>query len=227
MALEIEYVPERHPGRWVLLVVIILLVIVSGWFAFRWYWYGDSLPLPLPVASADSGLDKSDVTAIQTAQYTVSGSSPRFISIPSLSVSDVRIYPVELDGDNLLKFASNVHDAAWYKKSGTPGNGGVILIDGYNQIDNVAGAFAKLGTLQKDDKIILQRGDGKLFTYKVVENQSMSLDEVNATGMTTMGKAVKPGLEGLNLITFDGKWIPRLGTFDKRIMLRAVIDLTK
>jgi len=226
MALDIEYAPERHPGRWVLLIIVIILIVVSGWFAFRWYWNGDALPIPL-AATADSSVDESDVTTTQLAQYTVPDSNPRFISIPSISVGDTRIYPVDLDGNNLLKFADNIHDAGWYKKSGTPGNGGVILIDGYNQGNVTTGAFAKLDTLQKDDKIILQRGDGKLFTYKVVENQSMSLDEVNATGMTQMGKAVTSGLEGLNLMTFDGKWVPRLGTFDKRIMLRAVIDLTK
>lgn len=227
MALEVEYAPERHPGRIVFLVILILLVAAVGWFAYRWYWNGDSLPIPLPIASADSSVDESDVTATQVAQYTVPDSNPRFITIPSLNVGDTRIYPVDLDGNNLLKYATDIHDAGWYKKSGTPGNGGVILIDAYNQGSNTTGAFAKLGTLQKDDKITLQRGDGKIFTYKVVENQSMSLDQVNATGMTTMGKAVTPGLEGLNLMTFDGKWVPRLGTFDKRIMLRAVIDLTK
>jgi len=72
-------------------------------------------------------------------------------------------------------------------------------------------------------QIVIERGDGKVLTYKVVENQSMSIAEVNATGMKKMGQPVEDGAEGLNLITTDGKWVPRLGTFDRRILVRATI----
>ncbi len=51
----------------------------------------------------------------------------------------------------------------------------------------------------------------------------MSLDDVNTKGMKMMAESAVPGKEALNLITCDGKWVPRLGQFDRRIMLRAVL----
>ena len=51
----------------------------------------------------------------------------------------------------------------------------------------------------------------------------MSLDDVNTKGMKMMAESAVPGKEALNLITCDGKWAPRLGQFDRRIMLRAVL----
>lgn len=100
---------------------------------------------------------------------------------------------------------------------------GVVLIDAHNGGITRNGVFEKLGTLKKGDTITVERDDGKKFTYEVRENQSMSLDDVNTKGMKMMAESAVPGKEALNLITCDGKWAPRLGQFDRRIMLRAVL----
>jgi sortase (surface protein transpeptidase) len=84
--------------------------------------------------------------------------------------------------------------------------------------------FAKLNTLSDGDQITIERGDGKKFTYSVVENESMPLDEVNNSGMKKMMKSADEDTEGLSLITCDGKWIPKIQQFDRRIMLRAVLE---
>ncbi|MDB5167717.1 MAG: Sortase family enzyme [Candidatus Saccharibacteria bacterium] len=223
MALDIEYVRERHPGRWIVLAIVIIILGLAGWYGYKWYTTGD-LPFPLAIVSADSRVDESTVTSNQVKTYTVSAAHPRYITIPSLNLGNTRVFPVGLDSNNVLQSPSNINDAGWYSKSSTPGSGGVILIDGHNMGTTKDGAFAKLGTLKKGDKIVLERGDGRTFTYSVVDNQSMSIDEVNATGMTLMGKTAVPGKEALNLMTFDGKWVPRLGMFDRRIMVRTVID---
>ena len=97
------------------------------------------------------------------------------------------------------------------------------MIDAHNGGVSRNGVFAKLGTLKKGERITLERGDGQKFTYAVYENQSMTLDEVNSTGMRMMAESAVPSKEALNLITCDGKWVPRLGQFDRRIMLRAVL----
>ncbi len=222
MALEIEYVRERHLKRWFLVVVLIIILGVAGWFAYKWYTTGDT-PVVLPIASANSTVDESDVSFDQIKEHAVSAKQPRYISISSIDLGLTRIYPVGLDESNLLKVPTNIHDVGWYEKSGTPGDGGVILLDGHNGGINTKGAFAQLSRLKKGDTITLERGDGEEFIYQVVENQSMSIEEVNATGMTLMGISAEPGKEGLNLIGFDGKWVPKLGMFDRRTMLRAVI----
>ena len=73
------------------------------------------------------------------------------------------------------------------------------------------------------DIIEVERGDGEKFRYEVRENQSMHLDEVNNGGMRMMMTSAEEGKEALNLITCDGKWVPRLNQFDRRIMLRATL----
>lgn len=210
--------------RFVILIVLVILLVATGWYAYRWYVAGDPFPVEVPIfATANPDIDESEVTATQIKDHTVPPLQPRYISIPTIDVSDTRVFAVGVEANGALGVPSNISDAAWYNKSSTPGSGGVVLIDAHNGGVTRNGVFAKLGTLQKGDKITVERGDGQKFTYQVYENQSMPLDEVNATGMKMMMESAVPGKEALNLITCDGKWVPRLGQFDRRIMLRAVI----
>lgn len=221
--LRIEPRKERHYGRWLLVLVVIVSVIVSGYYIYRWYTTGMLPPIPIPVAKADPSIDESDVSQADVDKYTVPPEQPRYISIDSLGVEKTRVYPVGTNAQNLLETPRNIHDAAWYKKSVTPGHGyGAVLINAHNGGNSKDGVFAKLSTLKEGDEITVERGDGKIFRYTVVENQIMSLDQVNATGMKTMMQSADPSKEGLNLITCAGKWVPSLGQFDQRVMLRAV-----
>lgn len=204
---------------WLLLVV---LLSVTGWYTYRWYMEGE-LPPIVSAKSADPRVDETIVSDKQIDEYTVPATHPRYISIPSLGVK-ARVFAVGVDAKNQLQAPKNISDAVWYDKSALPGDGyGAILMDAHNGGITRDGVFAKLNTLAKGAEIMIERGDGKQFTYKVVENQSMSLEEANKTGMQMMMKSADPEKEGLNLITCDGKYVPRLQQFDRRIMLRAVI----
>lgn len=221
--LEIKHKREFRPWRWILLTVLILLVAATGWYAYRWYTTGQEPPL-IPTASADPRIDESDVPQAKIDSYIVPAAHPRYISIPSIGVEHVRVQKIGVTADNQLDVPKNINDAAWYTKSATPGSGmGAVLIDGHNGGITKDGVFAKLKTLKYGDKITIERGDGKKFTYSVKSNQSMPLEEVNATGMRMMMQSMDPNSEGLSLITCDGKWIPRYQQFDRRIMLRATL----
>lgn len=223
MSLEVDYKKARHPGRWVALFVFIVVLAASGWYGYKWYTTGALPPVPLPIAAANTRVDESSVSPALVRDHTVDAMHPRYINIPSLDLEDTRVYPVGLDANNLLEAPSNIHDAGWYSQSGVPGDGGVVLVQAHNVGVTKKGAFSGLGDLNEGDMIKIERGDGEIFTYSVVENQRMTIEEVNATGMAMMGVSAKEGKEALNLITFDGTWVPRLGTFDHRIMLRSVI----
>ncbi|CAN5421011.1 hypothetical protein BH10PAT4_BH10PAT4_0390 [soil metagenome] len=223
MALDIEYITERHAGRWVALIVFVCILALAGWVAYKWYTSGD-LPVAIPVASANSGVDEVDVSYDDVNTYTVPDQHPRYISIPSLNLGKTRVYSVGLDVSNLVEASANVHDTSWYDKSATPGDGGVVVMNGHNKGINKNGAFYNLSRLSSGDSITIERGDGEVFTYKVAETQTLTLDDLNNDGLARIGKSAVVGKEGLNLITFDGKWVPRLGTFDQRTIVRAVID---
>lgn len=222
--LMIEQKKQLHPIRWLFLLIIVAVLCVGGWFTYRWYMTGEEPPLPIPVVSANPAIDESDVTQQQIDEYTVPAAQPRYITIAKIGVIKVRVLSVGVTANNELDVPKNINDTAWYNKSASPGQGyGAVLIDGHNGGITRDGVFARLNTLETGDEITIERGDGKQFIYKVVENESMALDEVNKTGMQKMTKSVDESKEGLNLITCDGKWVPRLQQFDRRIMLRAVL----
>jgi LPXTG-site transpeptidase (sortase) family protein len=210
--------------QWIIGGVLVLLLVASCWYTYRWYMYGDDLPVEFPAfVMADPSVDESEVTATLVDNHTVPPLQPRYVSIPSIGVRQTRTFAMGVDKNNMLQSPANISDAAWYNKSDTPGSGGVVLINAHNGGITRNGVFAKLGALKKGDIIELQRGDGEIFKYEVRENQSMPLEEVNDTGMKMMMQPVEIGKEALNLITCDGKWVPRFKQFDHRIMLRAVL----
>jgi sortase (surface protein transpeptidase) len=222
--LEIKEKREFHLWRWFFMLLFLALLVACGWFGYKWYTTGELPPIPLPIASADPRVDESELSQTTIDAYAVPATQPRYISIPELKVEKMRVQKVALDANNLISTPKNIHDTGWYEKSATPGQGyGAVLINGHSNGLSKAGAFAKLGTLLPGDSIDLERGDGKKFTYKVVENTTMALDEVNATGMKKMMLSIDDDKEGLSLITTAGKWVPRIQQFDHRIMLRAVL----
>jgi hypothetical protein len=174
-------------------------------------------------ASAGASVDESDVNQEQISVHHVSAASPRYLSIQSLGIEKARVRPVGLDTNNILIFPDNINDVGWYEKSSLPGDGGVIIADGHNMGTTRSGVFAKLGTVAIDDTILIERGDGKKFTYKVQELIDMNIEEFVTNGMKMMAEPFKESKETLNITTNNGKWVPRLGTFDSRILLRAII----
>ncbi|MDB5165610.1 MAG: Sortase family enzyme [Candidatus Saccharibacteria bacterium] len=223
--LEIKEKREFHLWRWFFVLLFVALLAVSGWYAYKWYTTGEMPPIPLPIASADPRVNESDVSQVSIDSYTVPATHPRYISIPKLGIEHIRVQKIGLNANNLIDMPKNIHDTGWYEKSAAPGQGyGAVLIDGHSGGADKTGAFTKLGTLQSGDKITIERGDGKKFTYSVVENNLMSLDEVNTTGMKQMMLPIDDDKEGLSLITTAGNWVPKIQQFDQRVMLRATIS---
>jgi cytoskeletal protein RodZ len=223
--LSIKYKKSFSMLKWLASVLVVGLLLVAGWYAYQWFVYGDEPPLvPLPASAlADPSVDETPVTPAMVSSHTVPATHPRYISIPSLGIEKARVQNIGLTKNNILDTPKNISDTAWYNKSATPGQGyGSVLIDGHNGGVSRDGVFAGLERLVNDDEIIIERGDGKLFTYKVVENKTESLQDANTTGMQRLMTPFESSKEGLGLVTCAGKWVPRDKVFDKRIMIRAV-----
>lgn len=210
--------------RVLLLILLIALLGLTGWYTYRWYMYGEQPPIETRLlVSANPAIDESEVSEEQVQTHTATPSHARYLSIPKLNVSDARVFEVGLTADGAMQDPTNLSDVVWYNKSATPGSGGVVLLNGHNGGVTRDGVFAQLHTLDRGDVIEVERGDGTLLRYEIRENQSMHLDEVNDTGMSMMMQSAQEGKEALNIITCDGNWVPRYGQFDRRIMLRAVL----
>lgn len=228
MSTGLKIIPqkERKLWRWVVAFTVVALLLASAWYAYSWYTKGTPLPIPIPIARADPTVEENDVSESQLEAHAVADKEPRYITLPSLDITTkARVFSVGVNQQNMIAMPRNIHDAGWYKKSMTPGTGyGAVLIDAHSTGIGKDGVFAQLSTLKPGDEITVERGDGKEFTYTVVENRIVDLHEANQTGMKTMMESATPGKEGLNLMTNAGTWIPRLQIFDKRVMLRAVIN---
>lgn len=222
------YIERRSSGAivgWTASVVVVALLCITGWYAYQWFITGDKPPLvPLPASAlADTSVDESPVSDQMIDSYTVLATHPRYISIPALNVDKARVQVVGLTKNNVLDTPRNLSDTAWYDKSATPGQGyGQVVIDGHNGGVSRNGIFVNLDKLAIGDLIMIERGDGKQITYKVVENKTESLKDTNATGMQRLLAPYDNSKEGLGLITCAGNWVPRDRVFDKRILVRAV-----
>ena len=221
--LRIDRQNDSHFGRWLAILVGVLLLAGGAWFGYRYYTTGEQPPLPVALAASNPEVDEKDITSEQIRSHKVELDKPRYISIPSLGIDNARILPIGIKANGELDTPRNIHDAGWYTKSATPGSGSsALLMDGHNGGPTKGGIFEKLPDLKEGDEITLERGDGEKFTYEVKENKTLSLDDLNNGGMKRMSESASDVAEGLNLISCTGNWVPAMGTYDKRVTIRAV-----
>ncbi|MDO4986796.1 MAG: class F sortase [Candidatus Saccharibacteria bacterium] len=167
-------------------------------------------------------VDEAPISDDQIKEYTVAADRPRYLSIPSIDVVNSRVLPVGLSSSKQLLTPASIYDTGWYTGSGKPGAGGTMLIDGHNGGPTKVGVFKRLPELNKGDIITIERGDGTIFNYQVVENQTLTLAEANQQ-MNKMLTTPKKGVESLSLITCTGEWSQVQKTYLSRQFLRAIL----
>ena len=116
----------------------------------------------------------------------------------------------------------NIFDVGWYEGSGKPGQGGTLMIDGHNGGPHIHGVFKNLPDLVAGDIIKVERGDGAIFNYKVVENKTVPLEDSDAY-MSAAARSPEPGTESVTLITCTGEWSQSQGTYLSRQFTRAIL----
>jgi LPXTG-site transpeptidase (sortase) family protein len=157
------------------------------------------------------------VSTNDLSSYTVAPNMPRYLLIPKLSV-DARILSAGLSPDGSISTPGNVFDTAWYDGSSLPGQPGAMLIDGHISSWTSPGVFYRLDELSPGDEIQVERGDGAVFTYRVVKTEVYASSAVN---MQAVLNPVNAGSPGLNLISCYGSVIPGTNEFNKRIVVFA------
>lgn len=227
-SLQINTIKHKVP-RIILVVVLILLagciVRIAVWEHF---YYENSEGVVRAVAPTsvtiedDTEYDETEPTPQAIAEWTVSADKPRYISIPKLSISNAKVIEIGIKSNKQLDTPNNIFDVGWYRKSGKPGTGGTLLLDGHNGGPTRDGVFKRLDALVVDDIIIIERGDGEIFTYEVFETNIIPLSEADSH-MGKMQVSPVPGRESISIITCTGGWIAATRNYDHRVMLRAVL----
>ncbi|MDR2336953.1 MAG: class F sortase [Candidatus Nomurabacteria bacterium] len=167
-------------------------------------------------------IDETPITEEQVAEWVVARDKPRYLSIPKIGINKARVTEIGIK-NNRVNSPVSIFDAGWYRDSAKPGSGGVLFMDGHNGGTRREGIFDNLNTLVPKDEIVVQRGDDAIFIYEVVENNIVPLEEANNYMDMMLYQSAVAGKEGLNIITCIGEWNENLKTYNKRVLLRAVL----
>lgn len=207
----------------VLIVIAVVMLVVGGITA--WQQWQDNKKAESTAAEqqarANHGHASGDNPSTnkpsqdEFKNYRVAADEPRYIFIPKINVRAM-VGQVGLTKRNAIDAPNNIYNAAWYTGSAKPGQPGAMLIDGHLGFWTTPGIFSELKDLQGGDNIMVERGDGKTFTYKVIKSQTYPVDKVD------MKAALAPitfGKPGLNLITCAGNVIKGANTYNQRIVI--------
>ena len=167
-------------------------------------------------------LVEEEPTEEEVTEYIVAEDRPRYITIEKIDVKNRRILAVGINSKGELATPTNIFDTGWYTGSGKPGEGKTMLIDGHNGGPHVYGVFKRLPELTTGDIITIERGDGTIFNYSVMENVEVPLSESDVYMATAM-RSPEKGRESLTLITCTGEWSQAQRTYLSRQFVRAVL----
>lgn len=217
----------RKTVKWVGLGLVVALI--AGFFLRVAIWENDyyarmegSERAAAVETEPEEELVEVEPTETEVAEWTVAPDRPRYLTIEKLGVYKARVIPMGINSRGELSTPNNIFDVGWYESSGKPGHGGTMLIDGHNGGPNVLGVFKNLPSLENGDVIEVERGDGVVFRYAVVENVSVPLAESDIY-MNTAMHSPEQGRESLTLISCTGEWSQSQGTYLSRQFTRAVL----
>ncbi len=204
-------------------LIFISLLLACGWYGYRFYTKGELPPVPIPVATAKQDVIESPISNKDKDEHKVPPLQPRFLSIDSLNVHNSRVHSVGVAKNGELATPANIFDTGWHKDSALPGEDlGALLMDGHNGGPTKDGVFKNLPSLKRGSTIVIERGDGKKVTYRTESVKVVTLEELNNGGMSELTKSIDIGVQGLNIISCTGNWVPAMQTYDERVVVRAV-----
>lgn len=216
----------RRIIKWAIWSVVGILFLVFfirvATFESSYYSEKDGSEREVVETESQEELIEEEPTKEEKNEYTVAPDRPRYLSIEKIGADKARVLPMGINEKGELGTPNNIFDVGWYVDSGKPGEGGTMVIDGHNGGPHVHGIFKKLPELKEGDIIKIERGDGKVFKYKVVENKEVSLEDSNAY-MTVASMSPTPGVESLTLISCTGEWSDQQKTYLSRQFTRAII----
>lgn len=214
------------------IILTILALLLAGFFIRVAIWEHNYLErmegserATAPMVSVDENekVDDKVPTTTEIAEYTVATDKPRYFSIPSLGLKNARIVEIGLKTNGELSTPYNIYDVGWYNASALPGSNKVTVIDGHSGTNGL-GVFGKLPYIETGAEITIEMGDGRLYTYRVVETATKKLGDEANDYMVNVFAPVEPGKGSLSLITCTGDYLLTQKTYSHRFFVRAVLE---
>ena len=208
---------------WVIVFILLAVFVIRvAVFEHNYYQEKEGSERAISVVQEEEELIEVKPTEEEVIEYVVAPDRPRYLTIDKLGIVKARIIPMGVNTNGELATPNNIFDVGWYDASGLPGMGGTMIIDGHNGGPHVHGVFKDLPNLAEGDIITVERGDGVIFKYRVVENNSILLSEADAY-MSTAAHSPEYGKESVTLISCTGEWSGLQGTYLSRQFTRAVL----
>jgi LPXTG-site transpeptidase (sortase) family protein len=124
---------------------------------------------------------------------------PKSIRIPKIGVT-AYVQKAGIDQHRKVAVPTNIHLTGWFNEGVRPGEPGLSIISGHVSGPNNDGVFKNLKKLNMGDRFEVERGDGLLLEYKVVDK--VEVEESRAANyLFSQNLDIK---SQLNLITCGG-----------------------
>lgn len=169
-------------------------------------------------------VDRTEPTTTEIAEYTVAPDKPRYFSIPSLGIQNARIREVGVLGNGEMATPYSIWDIGWYTGSSLPGATGTAVMNGHGGVPGGC-VFGTLPRIQSGAEILIEMGDGREYTYRVVDTETKPLgDEANSYMQNEAFQTPIAGQPSLTLITCVGDYLLASSTYSHRLFVRAVLE---
>jgi LPXTG-site transpeptidase (sortase) family protein len=226
----------RRPGRTILLVLAVLLLLGGG-TAVAVGVAGQDADPPAPSATAEevsppttSEGRSSEATSSRAAPAPSSTEAapaveaapaalPATVSIPAIGVSS-ELITLGLNPDGTLAVPQPGPDydkAAWFDGSPRPGDVGPAVIEGHvDSAENGPSVFYELGALAVGDRVEVTREDGTAVAFEVYEVRVVPKDDFPT--LEVYGNTEAPELR---LITCGGPFDSAAGSYEDNVVVFA------
>ncbi len=202
-----------------------LIIIGLGLLISYLYWYntGDEIiktpKISLPLLE-NYPIDEQPISPEVVKEYQVSPTEPRYFSMSSLNIDQARIIKLDRNQQGQIDTPKNIFDVGWYQQSGKQDQKKVIFLDGHNGGPNSSGVFKQLPNVKLNDTFSIERGDGLVTNYQVINNQTITTKEFDDQKMSQL-LTIKNQKETAVIVSCAGKWIPKNKDYDKRVIVIA------
>jgi hypothetical protein len=175
------------------------------------------------VAQTNIDVNTPEPSETEIVEWKVPASQPRYMTIASVGMNKVRVESLGVKaGTNQMDDPANPWNVGWYNKSAKPGAKGAGVYDCHTFFGVSRGLCNKLGQLKLNSNIVIERGDGKIFTYKTIEVSNMSVAEANEY-MNVLFTVPAGAQEVISIITCSGNFDSASQTSDQRTIVRAIL----
>ncbi len=174
----------------------------------------------VPAQISPAGSSTIPISAASSSSAApVQAGLPSRLQIPALSI-DAHVQQVGVNGAGNMSAPSNFTDVAWYKYGTKPGQEGSAVMAGH--VDNglaLSGVFKHLSDIKAGDDIYVVTDTGANLHFVV-----SSVDSYEYKDVPTTQVFMENDKAYLKLLTCTGDWVPGDRTYDRRLVVTAVLQ---